>query len=224
MAIETKRGWDFTASIKHTVPMLRVFVYGMAQSLVKGGRLRPGIGLLTQFGAYLRPSEMQGLVTTDVVLPEMAGAGAKGCYLLLGMSERGTKVRREQTAQVYDPYVIAALRFLIAHTRQGEKLFPFTAEAYASLLRAHGRCLGLSDLGFTPHSPRAGAATQDRMDGVPFSEVQERGRWLVAASLRIYLDRAMALAQATVRHAKDLLPLLENPSLMGTFFRLAPLR
>ena len=52
--------------------------------------------------------------------------------------------------------------------------------------------LDLADLAYTPHSPRAGWATTLRLGGMPFTEIQERGRWQNAATLRIYLDAVAA--------------------------------
>ena len=52
--------------------------------------------------------------------------------------------------------------------------------------------LGLQELHYTPHSPRAGWATQLRLSGTPFSEIQERGRWKNASTLRVYLDAVAA--------------------------------
>ena len=44
--------------------------------------------------------------------------------------------------------------------------------------------------GYTPHSPRAGFASESISDGVPFQQVKEWGRWLVDSSLRVYIDIA----------------------------------
>ena len=49
------------------------------------------------------------------------------------------------------------------------------------------RKLGL-EIGWTPHSPRSGFASELTAAGVPFVEIRERGRWLAGTSLRTYID------------------------------------
>ena len=44
------------------------------------------------------------------------------------------------------------------------------------------------DVGWTPHSGRAGFASDCRAEGRPFEEIREAGRWQSDSSLRIYLD------------------------------------
>ena len=54
-------------------------------------------------------------------------------------------------------------------------------------------------LHFDPHSPRADAATQGRLDALPDAEFETRGEWASDRSLRIYLDVAIALADRTLQ-------------------------
>ena len=49
-------------------------------------------------------------------------------------------------------------------------------------------------MGFTPHSARAGWATEQRLKGVPFAEIKAQGRWAADKSLLTYLDVASATA------------------------------
>ena len=49
------------------------------------------------------------------------------------------------------------------------------------------RLIGV-EAGWTPHSPRAGYATDAIARDVPFSEVKETGRWFSDSSLRVYID------------------------------------
>ena len=53
------------------------------------------------------------------------------------------------------------------------------------------------EAGYTPHSARAGFATESIAEGRDFVSVRESGRWLNDTSLRVYLDLvgAASLAQ-----------------------------
>ena len=221
-AYAAKAGWSNLVVVRHTVPMLRVFVYGCAQTFGMRGHSRLAAGLLVQFGAYLRPSELLGLTKRDVVLPEHHAHGTKRrCYVLLGMRGRTTKVRREQVAEVCGTLSIAALRWLCRNAASDDtRLVHETYDEYRKCLLAAAICMGIPQLGFTPHSPRAGAATQDIMDDVPFGAVQEYGRWAHAQSCRMYLDRAKALAVDSVAAGIRFSGLADNPSRIGAFFAL----
>ena len=73
----------------------------------------------------------------------------------------------------------------------------YTYENYRRLLIAAQAKLGLQQLGFSPHSPRAGFATEAIADGADFVSVREAGRWLADSSLRTYVDLAWVVAIAT---------------------------
>ena len=45
-----------------------------------------------------------------------------------------------------------------------------------------------TNLGWGAHSPRAGFATDAKLDGEDFVAIREAGRWLSDESLRTYLD------------------------------------
>ena len=55
------------------------------------------------------------------------------------------------------------------------------------LLNKYERKLWL-EIGWTPHSPRSGFASELIAAGVSFTEVRERGRWVADSSLRTYID------------------------------------
>ena len=82
-----------------------------------------------------------------------------------------------------------------ATTKPGQNLTILNYNRFRGILDRALKDLDLTDLGCTPHSPRAGWATKLRLSGMPFTEIQERGRWQNAATLRIYLD---AVAASTV--------------------------
>ena len=76
------------------------------------------------------------------------------------------------------------------------------------------------DFGWTPHSPRAGFASEAIQDGVPFQEIKEAGRWLVDSSLRAYIDLVQTAQIAVDVQARGLLPAVEFVA--REFFRFFP--
>ena len=78
---------------------------------------------------------------------------------------------------------------------------------YRTLLKSAEAALGLS-VGWGPHSPRAGWATDFRAEGAPFTRIREGGRWVSDSSLRIYLDvqsaNAVLTELRTAGHEKQL--------------------
>jgi hypothetical protein len=72
-------------------------------------------------------------------------------------------------------------------------IIPYSIDRYRRLLKFGEGLLGLS-VGWTPHSPRAGFASEGRANGKLFVELREEGRWLHDASLRIYIDQVSTAA------------------------------
>ena len=81
-------------------------------------------------------------------------------------------------------------------TPHNGRVFPFSYDLYRKLLKRIEQTLGFS-VGWTPHSPRAGFASDAIARGVPFAEVREAGRWRADSSLRTYID-VVSAAQITV--------------------------
>ena len=67
-------------------------------------------------------------------------------------------------------------------------LVPYSLDRYRRLLYAVTGRLGFSDIGWSPHGPRAGFATEMRALRVPKAEIMEEGRWHSEQSFRIYVD------------------------------------
>ena len=107
----------------------------------------------------------------------------------------GTKAGRPQFVIVHaneDAIAIALIPAFASTTPPGSALSSLDYNQYSRCLAFAARQLGLNTIGYSPHSPRAGWATQLRLSGVPFAEIQERARWQTASALRIYLDAVAA--------------------------------
>lgn len=131
---------------------------------------------------------MLGLEHGDVMLPEERGeAGSNAAVLGLGV-RTGTKAKRAQTVIVECPTTVALLRWLKRSSAPGERVVGYTYESYRRLLGVVVKALNLQALGWTPHSPRAGFATDCIAAGLGFARTRELGRWVSEQSLRTYLD------------------------------------
>ena len=204
------KGWSRLTPTKHTMPMLRVFTLAIAIRLAALGWADAGSGLIVQHVLLLRPSELLALRREDVLLPEEAPvyAGARKLFLTLGTPAWGTKVGRRQVVSTADPLAISAMRRLVAHKQRGQLVFDFTYDQYRRRLMSAASELGLAALSYSPHSPRAGGATQLFIDGSSVPAIQESGRWASALTCKVYIDGAVALATTTAVYAQPYLPLL----------------
>ena len=157
------------------------------------GYSRAGALLVLQGCTGLRPGELLNLSREDIV-PGRPGINNGNGVISLG-KRVGTQSGRTQFVVVYaseDPTAISILAAFGSSTRPGQKLTSLGYNQFRAIMDRALKDLGLTDLHFTPHSLRAGWATQLRLSGMPFSEIQERGRWKNASTLRVYLDAVAA--------------------------------
>jgi len=203
--------------------MVLVLVLALAKHLVLLGKPRAAAGALVQFGGFLRPGELVALRAQDAALPEevvaVGGPGQPMGMLALGTPTRGTKVNREQVAKLRHPVCISALRWL-KRTTTGPKLLAMTYPQYNAAFLAAADQAGFAAAGlrFTPHCPRAGAATQAIIEGRPVKDIMDDGRWSNEKSLKMYLDVAMAMATRTLTLAQDYQYLLQDYYDIGPIF------
>ena len=84
-------------------------------------------------------------------------------------------------------------------------VFGFNLGTYQRLLAK--ACEALQLPAFTPHSARAGFATDQFLAGVDFVTIREAGRWLSDASLRVYLDAVTAASVEASQAGQEWAPL-----------------
>ena len=189
-------GWASAHVARHTVPLCRGPAHLLACHLAADGHPRLAAGLVLQRELGLRPSEMLDLRCDNVTLPEQVPAlrGRPRAVLALG-TRASTKAKREQAVVLRDPVLLGVLRWAAAMA-VGGRLFPYSYAQYRKLLARGEVSMGV-EAGFTPHSPRAGFATDSIAEGAGFIETKEAGRWVCDSSLRVYLDIVGAAAIAT---------------------------
>ena len=179
-------GWAIAHVARHTVPLGLGPACLIACHLAADGHGRLGLGIVVQRLLGLRPSEMLAIRGSDVALPEHRSAGEPIAIVGLGI-RGGTKAKRAQAVILRDVVAIGLLRWMISETPADESIVGYTYEQYRRLLNKCERKLGL-EIGWTPHSPRSGFASELIAAGVSFTEVRERGRWIADSSLRTYID------------------------------------
>lgn len=194
------RGWSLAHPTKHTVPLMRSQAALVGLHVASLGFPRLLGGLLLQQRKGLRPGELLALRHEDVVLPEEQLEGPLRNSMTVGLGiKSGTKAKRPQSVvvlQFIDPDIVQFMRVLKSVTRGGERLFPFSFETFRRLLKTSEARLGVR-VGWTPHSARAGYASEAKAAGIPFEEIRETGRWVADSSLRIYIDIVGAAAIST---------------------------
>lgn len=189
-------GMTIAHTPKHTVPCGRHHCRFLGAHFAAKGHYRLGLGMPVQQHLGLRPGELINLLPGDLLVSSEAGAaGPEHIVFRLG-ARRGTKAKREQYAVLHksaEPVLYNLVVQMRALTPLGCPLFPVSLDTYRRLIRATEAELKLS-IGWGPHSPRAGFATDAVAAGLPFTEIQERGRWLSPSSLRTYIDVVTAIS------------------------------
>ena len=169
-----------------------------------------GIGLLIQQELGLRPNEMLNVERRDVALPESNVGFATAGVTVIGLGVRlGTKAKRAQSVILRCPILTALLCWSCEGLGPEERLFPFSYENYRRILRKVTSALKI-DIAYTPHSVRAGYASDAVARGVPFTDIREGGRWVADSSLRTYVDVVSAASIATNMRLSGLRPAISH--------------
>ena len=187
------QGWFQSGETRHTVPLCFRQAALLAVFLSSEGLPRLGAALLTQVRLGLRPSELLSLQRESIVLPHRWGGPEGQQNFVIGLGRRsGTKVKRAQYSLLRpDDEPTASLFGRVVLATDSGHLFPFTQPFVARWLKALEDRLHIS-AGWTPHSARAGFATDRIGEGWSFTQVKEAGRWISDSSLRTYVGVTQA--------------------------------
>ena len=142
-----------------------------------------------------RPSELLNTYSEHVFVPISL---TENIIIRLGAIV-STKAKREQFVVVSPDkhkhsYIL--LRILLTATTTGQRTFPYSYWEYRSALKNIDESSGLG-LGITPHSPRAGFASEAAAANADLEETRKAGRWSSEANFRIYIDVIGALHVAS---------------------------
>jgi integrase len=174
--------------------------------LAKSGEDGAAVATLLAFNCYLRISEFVNLKFGDIVF---AGDTRLGSGLNILASIRLSKVKtgagKPQTVSITNPVMCTVLRSYMDHQLRlhsdissSSSLFRLiSAFRYRSLFHSTVDVLGLSSVGYVPHSLRHGGATYDSMRLVGVKELMLRGRWKAQKSLSHYVQQGQILLTDT---------------------------
>ena len=179
------------ATVSHTLPMLPNATYLVASRMALKGFATVGAMLVLQVTIALRPSDAyRKLKPNHVFIPSEL---SKPAVIRLG-AKTGTKVKREQFAlidQSEHPEVILLLKRWLSVTPPNDFLCKVGYDKVNALLKEVCWELGLN-FSYTPHSPRAGFATNAVIQGKSTETIMTEGRWASRGSFVRYLDVVVA--------------------------------
>ena len=188
---EMLRGRRTADPVKHTVPNTKRSACLMAADLATHGRARAGAGLVFQQETGLRPSELVNLLPEHVYIPANQ---QDNISLRLGAIV-STKAKREQFVTVTrkeHSFAYEILCILVPLVAKGERLFGVSYWELRKVIQESLQRLEM-DVHFTPHSGRAGFASERIANGEDRARVQAAGRWISEASFVVYVDVIGAL-------------------------------
>jgi hypothetical protein len=151
-----------------------------------------------------------GLFGSGLVSPEDYPLGGGSGLLLLAQGSQ-TKSGRPQTSMVTDPLALKLLRWFRQMVLPSDRLSAIqTLSQFSRWLKLSTAAFNLQHMGWTPHSPRAGRASDMMMMGLPFLRIREAGRWQSDSSLRRYLDVMAVMGGEAARALSQYLPLIQR--------------
>ena len=189
-------GMSVVEETKHTVPLGYRPAALMATHMVVRIKARMALGMMLQVVTGLRPTEMLHIEAGHISLPSDVGSCLEKTPMVIALEPKvGTKVKRPQTVRVTSkhPELVRLVALCRGATKDNQRMFPYPIEAYRKEIKHLDSFLGFS-AGWGPHSPRAGYASDAVLQGTPFEEIREGGRWSADQSLRTYLDIVSSMA------------------------------
>jgi hypothetical protein len=190
---------------KHHFPLAGGMASLFAAFCSTHGVARLGLGCVVQQRLGMRPGEMLTIESDHVLVPTCHDISQRHLVINLGVKQ-GTKLKRPQSVVLREkdhPDLFRLILLLKLLTPGNVRLFPFTLEKYRFWLKEFSRAYNLP-FHWTPHSARAGYASEARAAGRNFTEIQEEGRWISPSSLRVYIDCVAAADLSVFLHSAGL--------------------
>lgn len=191
-AMRSLKGWGKLEPTIHKPPITWEVTCTVATTMIKAGHIDAAIATLVGFQGYLRISEIFSLRCNDVSVPNDSRLGVEQQHTALRL--RACKTGSNQSAIIYDKQVAVLLHMIIGtRTSTDQLVFSISEQWYRTILKYTLTSLGLSHIGYTPHSLRHGAATRDYLSGVQLIDILQRGRWANTKSITTYVQSSRAL-------------------------------
>lgn len=189
------KGWHRLRPAESHPPLTWELTCLLAVWMAMRGEHDAALAVLVGFDCYLRIGEILGLKVQDVALARdpRLGAAYRGVMLRLAKTKTGTN----QSVTVEGADVAAMLQAHIRGRARSAPVFAVSRSRFYALLHGACRAFGLDAHGYTPHSLRHGGATRHFLQGRPIADIQFRGRWSDAKSVRTYIQSGRALLLLT---------------------------
>lgn len=189
------KGWHRSSpSVSHP-PLTWELTCLLSVWMLVHGELDASLAMLVGFDCYLRIGELFNLTVQDIAKANDPRVGAAYRGVMLRLAK--TKTGNNQTVTVESKDVSYLLQQHICDRRPDDKVFPITKTRFYSIMQQACSAFGLGDHGYTPHSLRHGGATRHFLQGKPIGDIQFRGRWSEAKSVRTYIQSGRALLLLT---------------------------
>lgn len=187
------KAWDKLREQRSHPPITWELAVLLAVSMSRQGWHAEAVATLLAFDCYLRISEFVQLCGADVARESDPRLGSVQTAMALRLAR--TKTGLNKFVVLRDPCVarIFSSYLSIARPAATERVFPFSAHRYRTVLRCACAALGVSQWRITPHSLRHGGASRDFLAGASIEQIRHRGRWASAASAERYVQSAPAL-------------------------------
>jgi len=194
------RGFQRLSPGLSRAPLPWVAVCALVGASLFLGEMDYAMLLVIQFVCYLRPSEVLGLLGSEM-FEAVPGSGVTGWALLLFPSEGEIpgKTGMFDESVMFDPpwltSILGALRLLKKRARDGP-VFKFSYPQYLQMFHRLCELSGVNVLKAHPYSLRHGGASTDRLLKTrPLKEVKKRGRWRADASVARYEKHSRLLKE-----------------------------
>ncbi len=185
------KGWHRLRPSESHPPLTWELTCLLSAWMAMQGEHDAALAMLVGFDCYLRISEILGLKVQDVATARDPRLGAAYRGVMLRLAK--TKTGNNQSVTVESADVAALLQAHIRGRRPRGSVFSVSRSRFYTLMHSASRAFGLASHGYTPHSLRHGGATRHYLQGRPVADIQFRGRWSDAKSVRTYIQSGRAL-------------------------------
>ena len=195
------KGWMKTGPADQRLPFPLVLLYPVVAWLVHHDEIDKGLALLIQHNGYLRPSELTSLTVMQLISP-LAGARAPydqwavniAPFELLRPAKTG--MMDESITLDYMKWAEPCFQVLVTGRDRREPLFKFDMTELSTSFALGVEQCQLQHLRPGLYSLRHGGASEDYLRRRrTLEEIQRRGRWRAAASVRRYTKEAKLLSE-----------------------------
>lgn len=209
--MKSLKGWTRLQPAVSYPPLSWDMCVLIACQLARAGYHTHGVACLLSFDCYLRVGELCAIQHSDVADVGDARLGRSTRRMCIRLAH--TKTGPNKWVTVRNKVVIALLRSLLSTSRRGDRpLFPFSSARFRDVFQSACVALGISHVGYVPHSLRHGGATHDHLCDMPIEDIMLHGRWSSNKSARMYIQtgRSLLLTQSIPTPVLQLASLLSR--------------